>query len=272
MIGFRLVEFGVERLEESGSTFIMPSDELGAWQEFEAWCALGNKPAGSPFNPGSNPGPRPVFSGPKSLLIVGAGGYGREIFGMSQTARGSGREWVVRGFLNDIPDALEGFAELPPIVGGTDHAPGPEEVFICAIGDVAGRKKVCDRLRGRGARFVNLVQPSASLAASVCLGEGVIIEAFTGVGVNSRIGDFSTILSHVSVAHDVRMGSFVQVAPFASILGRAVIGDEVQIGSHAVVLPDITVGAGATVGAGSVVIQNVPEGATVFGVPARQIK
>jgi serine acetyltransferase len=39
-----------------------------------------------------------------------------------------------------------------------------------------------------------------------------------------------------------------------------------------VVLPDITVGAGATVGAGSVVIQNVPEGATVFGVPARQIK
>lgn len=268
MIGFRLVEFGVERLEESGSTFIMPSEELGAWQEFEAWCALGNKPAGDPFNPV----PHSSFSEPKALLIVGAGGYGREIFGMSQTARGSGREWTVRGFLNDIPDALKGFGGLPPIVGGTDHVPGPEELFICAIGDVAGRKKVCDRLRARGARFANLVQPSASLAASVCLGEGVIIEAFTGVGVNSRIGDFSTILSHVSVAHDVRMGSFVQVAPFASILGRSVIGDEVQIGSHAVVLPDITVGAGATVGAGSVVIQNVPEGATVFGVPARQIK
>jgi serine acetyltransferase len=32
------------------------------------------------------------------------------------------------------------------------------------------------------------------------------------------------------------------------------------------------VGARATVGAGSVVIRDVPEGATVFGTPAKQIQ
>ena len=259
---YRMAESGVERIDGGRSTFIARDARHPAWREFESWRASGGEPEAAPV--------RPCFGGER-LWIIGAGGYGREIFGMAQTARGCGVEWSVAGFLNDIPDALDGFAGLPPIRGGTDYQPEEGDVFICAIGEIPGRMAVSAKFKQRGARFVNLIQPSACVSRSVNLGEGIVIEAFSGIGADACIGDFSTILGHVSIGHDVRLGSYTQVSPFASILGRTEIGDEVLIGSHAVILPDRKIGAGAKVGAGSVVVRDVAPGATVFGVPARQI-
>jgi sugar O-acyltransferase (sialic acid O-acetyltransferase NeuD family) len=208
----------------------------------------------------------------KKLWIVGAGGFGREVLSMAASARGAGVDWKVAGFLNDIPDALKDFPGLPPIQGGTDYQPQEDDVFICAIGDAVGRLEVCAKLRARGARFVNLIQPTALIAGNATFGEGIIVEAFSGIGANSRIGDFTTILGHVSIAHDVSLGTGVQVSPFACLLGRVEVGDGVLIGSHAVLLPGVKVGAGATIGAGAVVLKNVGCGETVFGVPAVRLK
>lgn len=266
MIEYVRTEFGVTKIESGRVTFIPVVETLGSWQDFEAWCKLGHSPKQAPKQPS------PEYFAPRKLWIIGAGGFGREILGMSQTARGQGVDWRVAGFLNDIPDALDGFPHLPKIAGDTSYQPTPADVFICAIGDIQGRKTICEAFQARNANFINLLQPSATISGEAHLGQGVIVEAYSGIGANARVGDFSTILSHVSIGHDVVLGRFCQVSPFASILGRAQIGEGVLIGSHAVILPDIVIGAGATVGAGSVVIQNVPEGATVFGVPARQIK
>ncbi len=50
------------------------------------------------------------------------------------------------------------------------------------------------------------------------------------------------------------------------------IGEGVFVGAGARVLGGITVGAKASIGANAVVVHDVPDGATVVGIPARQIK
>ena len=53
--------------------------------------------------------------------------------------------------------------------------------------------------------------------------------------------------------------------------GEVVIGDRAMIGTKAVVLPGVRIGADAQVAANSLVTRDVPAGATVAGVPARQM-
>lgn len=264
---YRLAESGVERIEGNRSTFIAHDPQHPAWREYEAWHAAGNEPAPAAIRPAF-----PSAAKLKKLWIIGAGGFGREVFGASQSALGRGTEWEVAGFLNDIADSLDRFAEFPRIHAGTDYVPQEDDVFTCAVGEMPGRRMVCEKFRARGARFINLVQPYACVSPSASLGEGVIVEAMAGIGAGASIGDFTTVLSHANIGHDAQIGAYVSVAPFAAILGRTSIGDGTMIGCHAVVLPDVKIGPGATIGAGSVVLKDVPPGATVFGVPAVRIK
>ena len=46
----------------------------------------------------------------KHLVIVGAGGFGREMFGAAREAIGFGNEFDIKGFLDAKPTALDGFA------------------------------------------------------------------------------------------------------------------------------------------------------------------
>lgn len=267
MLTYRLAEFGVERIEAGRSTFIAHDSRQPAWREFEAWKASGREPEPAPGRPQFPPAPHP-----KKLWIIGAGGFGREVFGAAQTALGNGAEWEIAGFLNDIVDSLDHFPEFPRIAAGTDYQPQEDDVFVCAIGEMPGRRTVCEKFRARGAKFVNLIQPMSCVSPSASFGDGVIVEALAGVGAGAHVGDFTTVLSHANIGHDAQIGAYVAVSPFAAILGRTSVGDGTTIGCHSVILPDVKIGPGATIGAGSVVIKDVPAGATVFGVPAVRIK
>jgi hypothetical protein len=196
MIAYRLAEFGVERIENGCTTFIHEDARHPAWREFQVWKRLGHEPLEAPALPYAA-GTREW----KDLWIIGAGGYGREVYWMAGSASGCGADWRVAGFLNDIPDALDNYPELPRIQGDTSYRPRAEDVFACAIGDREGRKRVCAKFKARGAEFVNLIQKTASVSPTTVLGEGIIVEAFAGIGAYSRIGDFTTILSHALIAH-----------------------------------------------------------------------
>ena len=53
--------------------------------------------------------------------------------------------------------------------------------------------------------------------------------------------------------------------------GEVTVGDRAMIGAKAVVLPGVRIGADAQVAANSLVTRDVPPGATVAGVPAREM-
>ena len=86
------------------------------------------------------------------LMIVGAGGFGREMLAWARQAVQCGVEWEVGHFIDDNLAALDGKNTPAQVVGRiSDHQPRSDEVFICALGVPAVKRKVMELLLARGA-------------------------------------------------------------------------------------------------------------------------
>ena len=107
----------------------------------------------------------------KDLIIAGAGGYGREAYYLAQRINKVEPCWNIKGFINDIPDALDGTKCDLPIIGSiADWEPSDNEVFVIAISTPQGKEKVYNLLKNKGANFVNLISPTALINPTVEFG------------------------------------------------------------------------------------------------------
>ena len=48
----------------------------------------------------------------KNLIISGAGGMGRQVYLFAKACTGYQKEYIIKGFLDDNPNAMVGFNEL----------------------------------------------------------------------------------------------------------------------------------------------------------------
>lgn len=121
----------------------------------------------------------------KHLLIIGAGGFGREIYNARSSFRGYNEEFDIKGFLDDTEAPLHGCPGYPPVVGTImGYVPQDDDVFICALGSVRG-KQVCSRsILERGGEFISLIHKKCSISRNVNIGKGCII--LYGVGIDRK--------------------------------------------------------------------------------------
>jgi len=207
----------------------------------------------------------------KNLVIIGAGGFAREIYDLAMVCYGNEPGFSVKGFLSDGPSNIESMGYPPVLSTVAGYEIQPDDVFFCAIGKVSDRKKTVDIIRDKGGSFINLVHPTSVISPSVKLGTGVGIKAFCVLASDVTIGDFTFLQSSVIMGHDVRIGNFCQVNSFAFFAGYAHVHDRVSVNAGAKLIQNVVVEEDATVGVGSVVLRKVKQGTTVFGVPAKQI-
>ncbi|AUW57403.1 serine acetyltransferase [Sphingobium sp. SCG-1] len=105
----------------------------------------------------------------------------------------------------------------------------------------------------------NDIHPGARIGQRFFIDHG-----FTVIGETAEIGDDVTIYQNVTLGG---------TDPANGIAGKRhpTIGSGTIIGSGAQVLGPVTVGPRSRIGANAVVTKNVPDGATMVGIPARQM-
>lgn len=208
----------------------------------------------------------------KRLLIVGAGGFGREVLCWARDVEPTQSEWRIAGFLDAAAAALDGFDVPLDILGDPAvFAVAEMDLCICAIGDPATKRRVVTNLAARGARFATLIHPSVIIGGNCRIGDGCILCPSVVLTTNVTLGRFVTLNVAATVGHDVGVGDWCTLSGHVDINGKVSVGEAVFAGSHACVLPGLRVGDRAVVGAGAIVTRNVSTGSTVFGVPGKLI-
>lgn len=209
------------------------------------------------------------------LVIVGCGGFGREVFSLVEAINDArGPLWTVEGFVDDSPSAADqvrvgalGSVVLGP-VSLLSQQVAPSSVVI-AVGSPPARAALAGRLASSGSQFPSLVHPAATVGSRVTLGPGAVIAAGARLSTNIELGAHVHVDQNVTVGHDTRIGDYSRLNPQACVSGSVQIGAGVLVGANATILPALSIGRGATIGAQACVVRDVPAHTVVKGVPAR---
>lgn len=208
----------------------------------------------------------------KRLVIIGAGGFGREVANAVPECRGFGRDFVLKGFLDANLAAMGGFAGYPPILGTPEsYEIEPDDVFFAALGNPKTRCRVVGQVASRGGRFLTLIHGTATLGRNVEVGEGCYIAHHAVLTADIRLGRHVCVFHGTVIGHDGRIGDWSHVSSLVFFGGGVRLGEGVTVHPGVRIAPFKTVGDGATIGIGSVVLSNVRAGQTVFGVPAQDV-
>lgn len=195
---------------------------------------------------------------------------------------GGGHAAVVAEALRTMGVTVAGIAAPEPPRGalvalphfGSDEALPPGARLANGIGAVAPggpRRAAFERLRRAGFEFLCVVHTAAVVAAGVVLEAGAQVMAGAVIQPGSRLGANALVNTGACVDHDCDLGEHVHIAPRAVLSGGVSVGPGAHVGTGAVVIQGIRLGAGCRVAAGAVVVRDVPDGATVMGLPARQV-
>lgn len=206
------------------------------------------------------------------IILVGCGAFARELINWVDDLVDLGKSNPVAGFLDENPKALDGFPYSVPYLGSISaYIPQAGYQLLMAIGDPHAKKTLYAELKGKGASFAQLIHPSAVIARSARLGEGVVVCPQAFVSADAVVGDLCAINGNASVGHDVRLGSFSTLSSHVDLTGWVQVEECAFFGSGARVLPKLKIGSGARVGAGAVVMRSVPADTVVFAPPAKRL-
>lgn len=207
----------------------------------------------------------------QDLIIVGAGGFGRELLQWIKDINRVEPKWNILGFIDDNLNSLDNLSCDSKVIGTIeDCQPKDGQCFVMGIANPSLKESITRELKTKGAHFVSIIHPTAIVADNAKIGEGIVMYPNSILSVNTVVGDFVTVLSS-GIGHDAVIGDYCTISSFCDITGGVRLGNRVFLGSHCTIIPKRRIGDDAYISAGSVVVSNVKSGVQVFGNPARKM-
>lgn len=208
----------------------------------------------------------------KDIVIIGAGGFGREVAWLIEDINKVKPEWNIKGFVDEDTNLRGKVINGYEVLGDVEWLSNQDIFAICAVGDSVAKKHIVYKLEGTRIKYPVLIHPSAILSDSVKVEEGSIICAGNILTVNIRIGKHVILNLDCTVGHDVELKNYTTVLPSVNISGNVVIEEAVSLGTGSAIIQGIRINENTIVGAGSVVVRDLPANCTAVGVPAKPIK
>lgn len=210
----------------------------------------------------------------KDLVIIGSGGFAKEILFLLESDSLYSEEYHILGFIDN--NMVVGDMILGTPVIGNDHwlLNYDHEIYaVCAVGKPEAKRNIISKFVGnKNIIFPNIISSSAILSKYIEFGIGNIICAGTILTVDIKIGDFVTINLDCTVGHDSTIDNFTTIHPSVNVSGNVKVGKNTEIGTGTNIIQGIEIGNNVVIGAGTVVIKNIEDNSTVVGNPGKKIK
>ncbi|MBS6041955.1 MAG: NeuD/PglB/VioB family sugar acetyltransferase [Clostridium baratii] len=209
----------------------------------------------------------------QDIVIIGAGGVGRETAWIIEQINLRKPTWNIIGFIDDNEDIWNKNINGYKIIGGISCLDNIDEniKIIIAIANYSIKKNIVGMINSKF-EFATIIHPDVYLNNTINIGEGTIIYPGVIMTTNIDIGNHVIISPKCGIGHDSKISDYVSLLWNVNISGFDIIGEGCLIGSGATIIQNKKIDNYSIIGAGSVIIKNVKEKCTVVGIPGEVIK
>lgn len=211
----------------------------------------------------------------KDIVIIGCGGFAREVAWLIEDINESSKQWNLKGFIDDNKNLHGKIVNGYKVLGGFEFLNNKSELYyVCAVGNSIVREKIIkEKCSQYNIKPAILIHPSVIMNKGYNdIGQGSIICAGNIITVNTKIGNHTIINLDCTIGHDVVIGEFSTIYPSVNISGNCNIGNNCEIGTGTQIIQGKVVGDKVIIGAGAVVINNIEDYSVAVGAPAKIIK
>jgi len=189
----------------------------------------------------------------KNIIIVGAGGLGKEVYSylIDDISKGFISD-TIKGFIDDNDEQIFSINNL--YLGKIkEYMFSKNDYAIVAIANVDIRNKIITYLQNKEINFYKFIHSSVFISKDSSVGKGTIVCPNSIIQANSKIGENCIINIFSSVGHDSVVGNFCVFSPYTTLNGNVQVGNSLFTGTRVTILLGSFVGNNCIISASTTV-------------------
>ncbi len=192
----------------------------------------------------------------RDIIIIGAGGLGREVLAILKNCNAKQPTYNILGFVDDGKSEGETVNNIE-VLGGVEHLNSltNKTGVIIAISLPKIRKTIYNKISNPKVYYPTILHPSVILSDEEFLkiGKGCIFCINTVLTTNISLGDFVLLNAGAIINHDAEIESFSTIMPSVNISTGAKVGEGCYIGTGSKISKPKTIPAWEVLQAGTII-------------------